>query len=425
MNRNTVAIHERSPRKPNPTLVVGGMGASPTGVGRCLSYKFVIIMNMGYTPFMKLTNQIKLNPTSEQAELLKRTLETANAACNYISGVAWNTQTFGQFKIHALVYSDVRAQFDLTAQMVVRCIAKVTDAYKIDKETKREFRPHGAIAYDARILKWYTDKQFVSIWTMNGREKIPFIGGPRQLELLKHQKGESDLCMVDGVFYLMTTCDVEEPTPDDVDGFLGIDMGETNIAVTSDGEIMTSERVEKNRQRHHRLRKELQRKGTKSTRRKLKALRRKQGRFQKDVNHQISKRLVSTAKHTKRGIAVEDLTDIRERTRVKGPEKRAKRSNWSFAQLRTFIEYKAMLMGVPVVVVDPAYTSQRCFCCGHIERSNRKSQSEFLCKACGHTAHADVNAAKNISGLASTSLMSRIDLAVPSLVSGTSLRLES
>lgn len=371
---------------------------------------------------MKLTNQVKLQPTSEQTELLKRTLETANAACNYISGVAWDTQTFGKFQIQKLVYNEVRKTFDLTAQMVIRCIGKVTDAYKLDKDTERVFRPHGAIAYDERILKWYTDKLFVSIWTMDGREKIPFVVGKRQLELLKHQKGESDLCLVDGQFYLMTTCDVEEPTPDDVAGFLGIDMGETNIAVTNDGAILTSEVVEKNRQRHQRLRNELQSKGTKATRRKLKQLRRKQARFQKDVNHQISKRLVLTAKHTSRGIAVEDLNGIRERTRVKGPEKRAKRSNWSFAQLRMFLEYKAKLMGVPVVVVDPAYTSQRCFACGHIEKANRKSQGEFLCKACGHLDHADVNAAKNISGLASISLMSRMDSVFPSLVSGTSPR---
>lgn len=357
---------------------------------------------------MKLTNQIKLQPTTEQAELLKRTLEQANAACNYISGVAWDTQTFGKFQVQKLVYEQVRKSFALTAQLVIRCIAKVADAYKLDKDVAREFRPHGAIAFDDRILRWYTEQHFVSIWTMDGREKIPFVAGKRQLELLKHQQGESDLCLVDGRFYLMTTCDVEEPTPDDVDGFLGVDMGETNIAVTNDGDISTSALVEKNRLRHQRLRKELQSKGTKSTRRKLKALRRKQSRFQKDVNHQISKRLVSIAKHTKRGIAVEDLTDIRERTRVKGPEKRAKRSNWSFAQLRMFIEYKAALMGVPFRLVDPAYTSQRCFECGHIEKSNRKSQSEFRCKACGHTAHADVNAAKNISGLASISLMSRL-----------------
>ena len=144
---------------------------------------------MCYHRPMKLTNQIKLNPTSEQAELLKRTLEQANAACNYISGVAWATKTFGKFQVQKLVYDDVRAQFALTAQMVIRCIAKVTDAYKLDKETAPsghpEFKLHGAIAYDERILKWYTDKLFVSIWTMEGREKIPFVGGSRQLDLVR------------------------------------------------------------------------------------------------------------------------------------------------------------------------------------------------------------------------------------------------
>ncbi|HEX2619598.1 MAG TPA: transposase, partial [Phototrophicaceae bacterium] len=88
---------------------------------------------------------------------------------------------------------------------------------------------------------------------------------------------------------------------------------------------------------------------------------------------------------------------IRSRTRVKGSENRSKHSNWAFAQLRDFLTYKARLAGVPVTLVDPRYTSQRCFECGHIEKANRKSQSEFLCCACGHTTHADVNAAKNIA----------------------------
>ena len=372
---------------------------------------------------MKLTNQIKLQPTEAQAASLKRTLEIANDACNYISDRAWETKTFGQFKMHHLVYDDVRAQFGLSAQVVIRCIAKVTDAYKLDKDNKRAFRPHGAIAYDQRILAWYTDKRMVSIWTVDGREKIPFLAGKRQMELLAHQKGESDLCLVDGQFYLMTTCELEEPTPDDVQGFLGIDLGEKNIATTSDGAMMTNEPVEQNRKRYQRLRKELQSKGTKSARRRLKVIRRKQSRFQKDVNHQISKRLVATAKHTQRGIALEDLTGITTRTRVKGKERRAQRSNWAFAQLRTFIEYKAKLNGVSLVAVDPAYTSQRCNECGHIEKSNRRSQSDFLCQSCGHTAHADVNAAKNISGLASTSLMSRLQPSFRVAEPGTSQRL--
>jgi transposase len=53
------------------------------------------------------------------------------------------------------------------------------------------------------------------------------------------------------------------------------------------------------------------------------------------------------------------------------------------------------LAGVVVEFTDPAYTSQTCSACGHCEKSNRKSQAEFECKACGYKAHADFNAARN------------------------------
>ncbi len=370
--------------------------------------EFLKHLKIWYTIVMKLIAQVKLKPTVEQAQALEKTMRQVNAACNYISDLAWDEKVFGRRTLRDRVYLEVREKFGLGAQIAQHAAFKVADAYKLDKETKREFRPLGSVTYDPRILSWATDKQFVSIWTVDGRIRIPFVIGAHQGRLLAFAQGEADLICRQGGFYLHQTCDIEEPDPSDPDGWLGIDMGETNLAVTNDGDISTSQVVEKNRQRHHRLRQELQSKGTKSTRRKLKQLRRKQSRFQKDINHQISKRLVSNAARTKRGIAVEDLTDIRARTRVKGKEHRAKRSNWSFAQLRLFIEYKAKLTGVPFGVVDPAYTSQRCFACGHIEASNRKSQSEFLCKACGHTAHADVNAAKNISGLMSISLMSRL-----------------
>ena len=83
---------------------------------------------------MQLTAKIKLQPSDAQADSLKRTLQTANDACNYISGVAWNKRTFGKFQLQKLVYNDVRAQFGLTAQAAIRCIAKVTDAYKRDRK---------------------------------------------------------------------------------------------------------------------------------------------------------------------------------------------------------------------------------------------------------------------------------------------------
>src|SRR5439155_19442869 len=118
----------------------------------------------------------------------------------------------------------------------------------------------------------------------------------------------------------------------------------------------------------------------------------KQARFQRDTNHCISKKLVATAKDTKRGIALEDLKGIRSRTRF-GREQRARMGNWAFAQLAAFVAYKAALSGVVVEFVDPRHTSQMCRECGHCERANRKNQAEFACRACGHRANADVNAA--------------------------------
>jgi len=44
----------------------------------------------------------------------------------------------------------------------------------------------------------------------------------------------------------------------------------------------------------------------------------------------------------------------------------------------------------------PAYTSQTCSRCGHVDKKNRESQAVFVCKKCSYTANTDVNAARNI-----------------------------
>lgn len=344
---------------------------------------------------MQLTAKVKLQPADAQADSLKRTLETANAACNYISGIAWNTRTFGKFQVQKLVYGEVRAAFGLTAQMVIRCISKATDAYKLDRKVQRTFRPLGSIAYDLRILSWRLDKNEISIWTVDGRQAIPFVCRERDKELLSGERGESDLCLIDGTFYLLTSCEVDEPTPRDVDDFLGVDLGVVNIAVDSTGEVHQGNTIKSVRYRQRRLRKKLQSKGTQSARRRMRKLSGKERRFASDVNHQISKRIVVKAERTGQGIALEDLKGIRNRVRARKPQ-RATLHGWSFHQLRTFIEYKAKMLGIPVITVDPRNTSRTCPCCGHIDKANRKTQDKFLCVDCGFSGLADHIAAVNI-----------------------------
>jgi len=348
---------------------------------------------------MRLTAKIKLLPTPDQQRALQQTLETANAACTTISQAAWTTTTFRQFDIHRLCYADIRAAFGLSAQMTVRCIAKVADAYKLDRGTQRVFTPHGAIAYDDRILSWNMAAPSVSIWTMDGRQSIPFVCGPRQWELLQTQRGETDLALVDGQWYLLAACEIEEPTPTDVEDALGVDLGIVNLATDSDGETHSGAQVETVRVRQQRRRDRLQAVGTRSAKRRLKKNAGKQRRFQADVNHGIAKKLVTKAKGTQRSIALENLTGIKERAEhTVRKAQRSRHGNWGFYQLRTCIAYKARMAGVSVATVDPRNTSRICSqpLCGYCDTRNRVDQAHFRCLTCGYTAPADYNAAKNI-----------------------------
>ena len=345
---------------------------------------------------MKLIAQIKLLPTPEQADALKRTLEAANTACNWVSQRAWQTQTFKHYDLQHLCYKDIRAKFDISAQVAVRVISKVADAYKLDRKPQRAFKPLGSIAYDDRILSWHMKDSTVSIWTVEGRLRIPFVCGERQRELLQTRQGESDLALFRGRFFLAATCEVEEPKPIDVGGALGVDLGIKNIAVDSDGEVHSANHINHVRYRQRRLRTKLQTKGTPSAKRKLKKLSGKERRFANDINHRISKQLVAKAKDTGRAIALEDLSGIRDRVTVRRRQ-RATLHSWAFFQLRAFIEYKARRAGVPVVLVDPRNTSRTCPHCGCIDKHNRPTQSTFSCVVCGFSGLADHIAAVNIS----------------------------
>jgi IS605 OrfB family transposase len=344
---------------------------------------------------MKLTAPVKLLTTPEQAELLKQSLRLANTACGHIAQRAFEHGVFGRFALQKLVYYDVRATVPLAAQVVVRCIAKVADAYTVSRRRVAAFKPLGALAYDRRILSWKLDAQTVSIWTVGGRQTIPFACGPRQRELLRGRRGEADLCYLRGTFYLFVACDVATPEPRAVQAVLGVDLGLVNLATDSDGERHTGEGVERKRRTYAHRRRNLQRKGTHSAKRKLRHLAGKQARFQRNENHRISKRLVHKAQDTARAIALEDLGGIRERVTVRKPQ-RARHANWSYAQLRQYITYKAERAGVPVVLVDPRGTSRSCPRCGHCDAANRRTQERFSCVVCGYAGLADHVAAQNI-----------------------------
>lgn len=256
------------------------------------------------------------------------------------------------------------------------------------------------MVYDQRILS-FKGPDRVSILTLAQRELIPFLFGEYQAERLAAygKRGQVDLTYRGGAFYLHVVVDVPEPPSGTPDEWIGVDLGIVNIAADSDGETYSGAKVNGLRKRHAKLRSKLQAKGTKSAKRLLKKRSRKEARFARDVNHVIANELVAKAIDTSRGIALEDLSGIRERVTVRKAQRRTHHS-WSFYQLRTFLEYKCRLAGVPLVCVDPRNTSRECPCCGHIAKQNRPKRDEFCCVECGHAGPADTIAARNIASRA-------------------------
>ena len=323
-------------------------------------------------------------------------------------------KTLRQYDLHKLTYFECRARFGLTAQVAVRCVAKVADAYKIDKEILRTFRKHAAQPYDDRIFRFLADNQ-VSIWTLDGRMKLTFVCGERQRKLLAYRKGEVDLMLVRGKWYLACVCDIPDPAEIDINGVLGIDLGIVNIAFDSTGRSYTGDAVEYTRAKFAKRRGGLQRCGSKAAKRRLKKLAGKEARFRKHVNHCISKEIVASAERSSFAIGVENLTHIRKRVKAKRAY-RNRLHSWSFAQLRAFLAYKAKRAGLPFVAIDPRNTSKGCSCCGLIDKRNRPDQATFSCLGCSHTEPADLNAARNIAFLARAAIVTRPEvLAAPSV----------
>jgi len=344
---------------------------------------------------MKLTLLVKLAPSPEQHQALLETMERFNKACNDIAEVAFHNKTANKIRLQKIVYYRIREQYGLSAQMTVRAISKVAEAYKRDRAIKPIFEPHGAMIYDSRILSW-KGLDRVSLLTLKGRERIPIQIGSYQRERFDRIRGQADLLLRDGIFYLAATIDVPEETPYDPVGTLGVDLGLKYLAYDSDGESHSGAGVDEVRERSADLKASLQSCGSKSAKRHLRKLSGKVSRFNNDINHCISKRLVAKAKDTHRRIALEDLGGIRDGVTVRRSQ-RSRLHSWGFYQLRSFVDYKAKLAGVQVVAVPPRGTSHICPICGCNERANRPDRDSFRCTRCSYAGNADHVAAINIA----------------------------
>jgi IS605 OrfB family transposase len=363
---------------------------------------------------MKLirTTIVKLNTSEEDFKILQNTMSTFTDQYNFCCSVGFDNHIRNSIDIHKLTYQQCRKFLPSQLAVSARTLAASSLASEFSQMRKRKFNrkgqeivyhaPHSKcmpILLDRNSHTLYSEKLLLSILTCSGRRKISFNNNPQFANYLKDNWKHSSASLYFNnrkqKFYLLVQFekDIEDISPNGKT--IGIDRGIRNIAVTSDNHFYSGGSVKHNYYRKSKLVSKLHEVNTKSAKRHLRRIRGAEHRFKADTNHCISKNIVSNL-NTGDTIVLEDLSRVKEKDLNKmSPKLRQQITSWSFYQLETFIKYKAEAKGIAVEFVDPKYTSQRCSCCGYIDKENRKG-SEFYCKGCGYRLDSDLNASRNI-----------------------------
>jgi len=209
----------------------------------------------------------------------------------------------------------------------------------------------------------------ISLITLSGRIKVNYSGYYKHLELIKSgaKIGAAKIWYNKPrkTYYLLVTLnlDVPELKPENIKKIKGVDVGQRYLAVVTDTQNQTSffsgKQIRHQANKYQKARKTLQRKDTRSAKRRLISLSGRERRFTADANHLISKKIVSS--HTL--IGLENLKYIRERTNLRSSKKASKKqrkaninqSKWAYAELHGYIDYKSVLSNSLAVKVPAQY----------------------------------------------------------------------
>lgn len=346
---------------------------------------------------MKVTVSIKCKTTKAQDQILQTLRNTYMDVCNAIVPSVVSHRCWNRVALHHLVYHQIRKQFPLGSQMVCNALFAVCKAYKNKALTKDEeiptiqFRKHRSIHFDKRTYKMKGTT--LSLYTLEGRIQVEMkIGSFQQNYLSQGVFKEAELVCRKGIWYFNLVLDIPDAPLSPNQKILGVDLGENVIAAISSGDIMDGGKIRYERDQFLAKRRRLQSNGSQSAKQLLKKISGKEARRMKQMNHQVSKKIVQEAMRQQAGVIVlEDLKNIRSRIKAR-KRVRTRLHRWSYFQLQTQVEYKALQKGLRVIYVNPAYSSQTCSHCGQL---GVRLGNTFTC-SCGNQQHSDLNASRNL-----------------------------
>jgi IS605 OrfB family transposase len=350
------------------------------------------------------TIRLLLNPTPEQASAMAETARQFTEAFNAVCAWGWENTERNGVRLHHATYRDLKTRLpalvsDLHCQARVKATESLKSAFTLRLKGRKVGAPR-SVACPPRLnkhtfkLDWSAGTARLS--TTEGRTTVPFSVPAFSEKWAGGKPLTADLIQRDGRWWLHVAVEVPTPKIAATEEVVGVDLGLSRPAVTSNNRFLGQRSWRRVEERNLRLRRCIQAKGTKSAKRHLKKMRRRQARFRRDCDHVLSKQIVA-AVEPGGTVVLEDLKHIRSRAKQRRGGQSRRLHGWSFAQLQTFVRYKAEEAGVTVALVNPAHTSQTCSSCGHVARNNRRSQSAFVCRECGFSLHADLNAARNIA----------------------------
>ena len=363
------------------------------------------------------------------------TLIAYRDACNYVSQyVFYNDFVLRQSDLQSALYHDLRKRFGLKSQMTQSVFKTVIARYKTVQTQLRKQRVWDGYKKDnhGKDVPNYINKDLTFLWkpiefkrpqldlvrnrdysfknnvlsmnTINGRIHVkvcglsgnPYFDGSWTLGTGKVVRSGKHW-----FFHVSASKEVPEFQLTHLKHVVGIDRGLRQIITSHDEKGQTrfvnGSFIAKKRNHYAQLRARLQAKGTKSAKRRLRSLSRRESRWMSDVNHQLSKTLVETyGKQTL--FVLEDLTGVTfDTVHSRRKEHRYEHHSWSFYDLEQKLRYKAHLNESEVLLVDAHYTSQRCPKCGSIHKSNRdKGIHQYSCSNCGYSSNDDRIGAMNI-----------------------------
>ena len=381
------------------------------------------------------------NIDDETAQAFSNTMCKYRDACNFISQYIFeHAFELKQSKLNKALYHDLRDKFELKSQMAQSAIKTVIARYKTVKTQlfqhpfrydtgKKDGKGRGIWAQIYRDLTWLwqpinfkrpqLDLQRGRDWsylsatnqlslnTLNGRRKVDFVckGFDQYLDQTKWKFGSLKMLQLRGKWYihLSATTAIPEFEAEQAVHVVGIDRGLRFLAACYDEKgksiLFSGQKILRKRRKYKKLRAELQAKGTKSAKRRLKKIGQRENRWMSDVNHRLTKTLVDHY-GSNTIYALEDLTDVRFATEKSPKDQRYEIVSWAFYQFEQFLTYKANLNSSAAVKVPAKYTSQRCPKCGRIHKDNRDHELHlYTCDKCGYKSNDDRLAAMNIQFL--------------------------